>query len=149
MIDDCQANAAGSMWSKSNRATAGLQRAISRVVVGIGMRRRLDLIETRRALHAEITDPELMAAWQTRAFNQIWRDATQRIRFYAEWKSRHGLPDQLKEIGELTQFPILRRSDIDDNFETIAEDSAPCHFVYSGGTPAIRAAFLAAAKILW
>jgi phenylacetate-coenzyme A ligase PaaK-like adenylate-forming protein len=40
----------------------------------------------------------------------------------------------VKEIGELTQFPILRRSDIDDNFETIAEDLAPCHFVYSGGT---------------
>ena len=71
------------------------------------MRRRLDLIETRRALHAEITDPELMAAWQTRAFNQIWRSATQRIRFYAKWKSHHGLPDQLKEIGELAQFPIL------------------------------------------
>jgi phenylacetate-coenzyme A ligase PaaK-like adenylate-forming protein len=116
------------------RATAGLQRAISRVVVGIGLRRRLDLIETRRALHAEITDPEVMAAWQTRAFNQIWRGATQRIRFYAEWKSRHRLPDQVKEIGELTQFPILRRSDIDDNFETFAEDLAPCHFVYSGGT---------------
>ena len=28
----------------------------------------------------------------------------------------------------------LRRSDIDDNFETIAEDLAPCDFVYSGGT---------------
>ena len=134
MIVDCQANAAGSVWSTSKRATSGLQRAISRVVVGIGLRRRLDLLHTRRALHAEITDPELMAAWQARAFNQIWRGATQRIRFYAEWKNRHGLPDQVKEIGELAQFPILRRSDIDDNFETIAEDLAPCHFVYSGGT---------------
>jgi len=134
MIVDCQANAAGSVWSTSKRATSGLQRAISRVVVGIGLRRRLDLLDTRRALHAEITDLELMAAWQTRAFNQIWRSATQRIRFYAEWKSRHGLPDQVKAIGELAQFPILRRSDIDDNFETIAEDLAPCHFVYSGGT---------------
>ena len=133
-IPSGQANAAGLVWSTPDRATARLQTAISRVVVGIGLRRRLDLIETRRALHAEITDPELMAAWQTRAFNQIWRGATQRIRFYAEWKSRHGLPDQVKEIGELTQFPILRRSNIDENFETIAEDLAPCHFVYSGGT---------------
>ena len=129
-----QANAAGSTWPTPNRAGARLQTVISRVVVGIGLRRRLDLIETRRARHAEITDPELMAAWQTRAFNQIWRGATQRIRFYAEWKSRHGLPEQVKEIGELTQFPILRRSDIDDDFETIEQDLAPCHFVYSGGT---------------
>lgn len=98
------------------------------------MRQRLDLIEKRRARHAEITDPALMAVWQTTAFNQIWRDATQRYRFYADWKARHGLPDQLKEIDELTKFPILRRTDIDDNFATIAEDSGPCHFVYSGGT---------------
>jgi phenylacetate-coenzyme A ligase PaaK-like adenylate-forming protein len=131
MVD---ANAGVLGWSTSKRATAGLQWAISRLVVGIGLRRRLDLIETRRALHAEITEPELMAAWQTRAFNQIWRDATQRIRFYDEWKIRHSLPDQVKEIGELAQFPTLRRGDIDDNFETIAEDLAPCDFVYSGGT---------------
>ena len=133
-VPHCQANAAGSKRPTPNRVAARLQTAISRVVVGIGLRRRLDLIETRRALHAEIIDPNLMAAWQTRAFNRVWRDATQRIRFYAEWKSRHGLPNHLNAIDELTQFPILRRSDIDDNFETIAEDLAPCHFVYSGGT---------------
>ena len=131
---DGQANTARSVWPTRDRGMGPLQRVTSRLVVGIGLRRRLDLIETRRARHAEITDPELIAAWQTKAFNQIWRGATQRIRFYAEWKRRHGLPQQVKEIGELTRFPILRRSDIDDSFETIVEDLAPCHFVYSGGT---------------
>jgi phenylacetate-CoA ligase len=130
----CQVNATSSVLPTPNPITARLQRALSLLVVRIGMRRRLDLIETRRARHADITDPELMAVWQTTAFNQIWRDATQRIRFYADWKARHGLPSQIKEIGELTQFPVLRRDDIDENFGTIAEDSAPCHFVYSGGT---------------
>jgi phenylacetate-CoA ligase len=127
-------NAAGSVWSKWSRATVPLQRMVSRPIVRIGLRGRLDLIETRCARHAQITDPELMAAWQTSTFNDIWRDVTQRIRLYGEWKRRHGLPDQVKEIAELTQFPILRRSDIDDSFETIAKDLAPCHFVYSGGT---------------
>jgi phenylacetate-coenzyme A ligase PaaK-like adenylate-forming protein len=133
-IPDRQTDAVGAAWSTTSRAEARLRRALSRFVVGIGMRRRLDLIEARRARHAEITDPELMAAWQTRAFNQIWRRATQRIRFYAEWQRRHSLPAELNEIGELRQFPILRRNDIDDNFQTIVEDLAPCHFVYSGGT---------------
>ncbi len=127
------ANANGSSaWSRSTGTR--LQSALSRSVVKIGMRRRLDLIEARRARHAEITEPELIAGWQAAAFNQIWRDATQRFRFYADWKTRHGLPSVIEEIQELTQFPILRRSDIDENFESIVEDSAPCHFVYSGGT---------------
>lgn len=118
----------------SMQMTTPLQRVISRLVVRIGLRRRLDLIAARRERHAAITDPELMAIWQTRAFNQIWPRATQRIRFYAEWKRRYGLPDQVNDIGELAQFPVLKRSDIDGSFETIAEDLAPCHFVYSGGT---------------
>jgi phenylacetate-CoA ligase len=118
----------------TNPTVVRLQKALSQLVFRTGMRRRLDLIEARRARQAEITDPELIAGWQTAAFNRIWRDATERIRFYADWKARHGLPCQITAIGELTQFPILRRSDIDDSFEKIAEDSAPCHFVYSGGT---------------
>ena len=117
-----------------HRLVAQLRSMVSQAVVGVGLRRRLNLIETRRARHAEITDPELMAAWQTKTFNEVWDSATQRIRFYAEWKRRHGLPNQVTGIDELTQFPILRRSDIDNGLETIAEDLAPCHFVYSGGT---------------
>jgi phenylacetate-CoA ligase len=133
-VSDHQADAVCSVRSTRRKIVAPPQRVISRLVVGIGLCRRLDLIAARREQHAAITDPELMAIWQTRAFNQIWLSATQRIRFYAEWKRRHGLPDHVNEIGELAQFPVMRRSDIDDSFETIAKDLAPCHFVYSGGT---------------
>jgi phenylacetate-coenzyme A ligase PaaK-like adenylate-forming protein len=120
--------------TRGHRITEYMQRATARVVVGIGLKNRLELIAARRERHDRITDPEIMSTWQTEAFNQIWVSATQRIRFYAEWKRRHSLPDQLKEISELSKFPILRRRDIDDNFEIIAEDLSPCHFVYSGGT---------------
>jgi len=133
-VPDHQGDAVCSIWPTRRQITGPLQSAISRPVVGIGLRRRLDLIAARRERHAAITDPELMAMWQTRAFNEVWLSATQRIRFYAEWKRRHDLPDQVNEIGELAQFPVLKRSDIDDSFETIAQDLAPCHFVYSGGT---------------
>src|SRR5581483_337156 len=124
----------GSSLVRSRPAVTRLQSALSRTVVRLGMRRRLELIETRLTRHAEITEPRLITEWQTAAFNQIWHDATQRFRFYAAWKARHGLPCQIKEIQELTRFPILRRNDIDENFESIVEDSAPCQFVYSGGT---------------
>jgi phenylacetate-coenzyme A ligase PaaK-like adenylate-forming protein len=133
-VPNDRADAASCGGTTRRRLTAPLRNGISRLVVGVGLRHRLDLIEARRERHASVTDPEQMAIWQTNAFNQIWVSATQRIRFYAEWKRRHGLPDQVKEIGEITQFPILRRDDIDDSFKAIAEDLAPCDFVYSGGT---------------
>lgn len=117
-----------------HRLAERLQNIISRLVVEIALRYRLDVIAARRARHAAITDPELMATWQVAAFNQIWLDVTRRIRFYAAWKRRHGLPDQIKEISELTQFPIMGRDDIDENIKSIEEDVAPCQFVYTGGT---------------
>ena len=60
--------------------------------------------------------------------------ATTRFRFYAEWKRRHRLPDRLADIADLSRFPILRKTDIEADFETIAEDARPCRFIGTGGS---------------
>ena len=98
------------------------------------MRSRLELLAARRDLYRRVTDPAQIAERQLEAVNSVWRMATQRFRFYAEWQRRHGLKAQLADIRELSQFPILRKTDIEENFPTIAEDARPCGFIGTGGS---------------
>ena len=107
---------------------------LSRLVVGVGLRRRLELLAQRQELHRRVIDPAHIAKRQLEAFNSVWRGATRRFRFYAEWQRHHGLKDELADIRELSQFPILRKHHIEENFSTIGEDAHPCQFVGSGGS---------------
>lgn len=107
---------------------------LPRLFVGFALRDRLDLLAQRRDRYRQITDPGEIARWQLEAFNAVWRTATQRFRFYAEWQRRHGLKGRLADIGELSQFPILRKTDIEENFAIIAEDAQPCGFIATGGS---------------
>ena len=107
---------------------------LPRAVVGFGLRKRLQLLAERQELHRHITDPRDIAQHQLTAFNSVWRMATRRYRFYAEWRRRHGLKEQLGDLAELRQFPILRKQDIEANFHTIAEDARPCGFIGTGGS---------------
>jgi phenylacetate-CoA ligase len=107
---------------------------LPRLLVGIGMRHRLRLLAERQALHRRLRAPGLIAQYQLEAFNAVWRLATRRYRFYAEWQRRHGLGDAIAELAELRHFPVLRKSDIEENFRSIAEDARPCGFVGTGGT---------------
>lgn len=104
------------------------------MAVGIALRDRLRLLAERQAVYRRVTDPAEIAQFQLRAFNAVWRRATRRYRFYEEWRRRHGLGEQLADLAELRQFPILRKRDIEENFATIAEDARPCGFIGTGGS---------------
>lgn len=110
------------------------QSRLRRAIVGVGLRRRLQLLAERQELYRQVSDPSDIARRQLEAFNSIWRMALQRFRFYAEWQRRHGLADQLADLSELQRFPILRKQDIEKNFSTIAEDARPCGFMATGGS---------------
>lgn len=45
-------------------------------------------------------------------FNAIWRDAFENVPFYAEWKAKNELPDSIKDIAELSGWPILEKKDL-------------------------------------
>ena len=118
----------------TTRALRAAHRCLARLVVNIGLRDRLFLLAERQKRFLEITDAESMARWQVDAFNRIWSRATQRFRFYADWKRRHRLPEQLGNIRELNQFPILQSVDIERGLVTITEDAARCRMIFTGGS---------------
>jgi phenylacetate-CoA ligase len=107
---------------------------LARVIVGVGLRTRLQLLAERQELHRRVIDPAAIAQHQLAAFNAVWRLAIRRYRFYAEWQRRHGLKDQLADLAELQHFPVLRKADLEENFRTIAEDARPCGFIGTGGS---------------
>lgn len=109
--------------------------------VRLALRRRLALLAERQALHRRVVDPREIARRQVEAFNAVWRLATRRYRFYAEWRRRHGLPGGIADMAELRHFPILRKRDLEEESAVIAEDARPCRFVATGGSTGPSTAF--------
>src|SRR5512135_495680 len=107
---------------------------LARLVVGVGLRDRLQLLADQRQRHESITDPSQIAQWQLSAFNGIWQHARQRYRFYRDWQRRHRLPDRLAHIDALRDFPILTTSQVQESLGGIAEDAAPCRLIFTGGS---------------
>lgn len=67
-------------------------------------------------------------------FNDIWKDAFANVPFYAEWKAKHGLPDEIADITELVKWPILEKKDIilnQDKF--VRKDVVKFHESVTGG----------------
>lgn len=120
--------------SAAHLPRGGTLSLLPRAVVGLGLRHRLRLLAERQARYRRVHDPDEIARFQLEAFNLVWRMATRRFRFYAEWQRRHGLGDRLADLAELRRFPVLRKRDIEENFRTIAEDARPCGFVGTGGS---------------
>ena len=122
----------------SDSAGGGLarhvQRHVARLVIGLGLRQRLALLAERQARHRTIVSPDAMERWQLDAFNRIWPRATRQFRFYADWRRRHRLPEQIGAMADLTRFPILRATDIEQNLREIVEDAGRCRLIFTGGS---------------
>ena len=45
-------------------------------------------------------------------FNEIWIDAIRNVPFYGEWARQHGLPQQIGDLKELCDWPVLEKKDL-------------------------------------
>ena len=67
-------------------------------------------------------------------FNVVWRDAFENVPFYAEWKAKHELPDAIKDIVELSKWPILAKKDLILNRDKLVrKDITRYHESVTGG----------------
>ena len=57
--------------------------------------------------------------YQLAALNEAWQDAVENIPFYADWKVRHNLPDQISSLADYAKWPILKKSDLQANPELL------------------------------
>ena len=71
---------------------------------------------------------------QLEKFNAVWKDAVENVPFYAEWKAKYGLPDQIDDLKELLGWPILEKKDLILNRDKLTrKDVTKFHESVTGG----------------
>lgn len=71
---------------------------------------------------------------QLEKFNAVWKDAIENVPFYAEWKAKYGLPDQIRDLKKLQAWPILEKKDLILNREKLTRKGvAKFHESVTGG----------------
>ena len=67
-------------------------------------------------------------------FNTVWRDAFENVPFYRDWKDKHGLPDAIGSLDELSRWPVLEKQDLILNREKLVrKDVVRFHESVTGG----------------
>lgn len=66
-------------------------------------------------------------AYQLTQLNNVWRDAVENIPFYADWKVRHNLPDQISSLEDYAKWPILKKSELQANPELLKRKTTRKH----------------------
>lgn len=78
---------------------------------------------------------EDIEAFQVEKFNEIWEMAYTKIPFYVEYKNNNNLPDKIKSLKDLAQFPIITKKDLQLNYQKLLRiDSSPTGTTMSGGS---------------
>jgi phenylacetate-coenzyme A ligase PaaK-like adenylate-forming protein len=73
--------------------------------------------------------------YQLNKFNQVWYDAYSDIPFYEQWKKQHSLPEQITSLDELSDWPILTKTEIQDNMKLfIRKSKQPDYYMMTGGS---------------
>ncbi|MBN4046669.1 hypothetical protein JYU02_01580 [bacterium AH-315-P15] len=88
-----------------------------------------------------MSDPTEIAQYQTRTFNAMWREASEKVPFYKMWRKRHRLPIQIGGLRELADFPRLLKSDIIEHDDLIKQTPDTKRFTLTGGTSGLSTAF--------
>lgn len=50
--------------------------------------------------------------FQVKRFNMIWRIAQSYVPFYMEWKRRYQLPNEIENLSDLLDWPVLTKADL-------------------------------------
>ena len=67
-------------------------------------------------------------------FNDVWKDAFENVPFYAQWKTRHHLPDKIGSLDELAHWPVLEKQDLIRNGDKLVrKDITRFHESVTGG----------------
>lgn len=74
-------------------------------------------------------------AFQVYNFNKTWKDAFTNFEFYRNWKEKFNLPDEIEDLEDLVNWPILKKKDIQNNFNSLLRiDCSPTSFIQTGGS---------------
>lgn len=91
----------------------------------------------KSSLFFKINRKEDIINYQVGRFNEIWKNAYTNIPFYKQWKENNGLPDKIKHISELQQWPILTKKDLTNGSKILLREKPPKSYVITSGSTGI------------
>lgn len=89
------------------------------------------------AVFFENQSDERLHSYQVSKFNKIWNDAYRNIPFYSRWKEVNLLPDRIRNLSELYEWPIVSKQDISKNESLIYRDTPPSGVSITSGSTGI------------
>lgn len=78
---------------------------------------------------------------QINKFNKVWKEAYTQFSFYKNFKNLNKLPNEIKNLKELNDFPTINKFDINKNFSSILNDSQSKKITKTGGTSGLVSYF--------
>lgn len=97
-------------------------------------RERLIFLEEKKKLYKSTIKQNNIYEYQLNKFNRMWKKAHTQIPFYTMWKHTHNLPDSIKSIKELNNFPTLTKEDIQINQDLIFNHLKDYKTISTGGS---------------
>ena len=89
----------------------------------------------RGALYRTIMQRDRIEDYQLGHFNEVWVDAWTNLPFYRQWKDENHLPDGITDLRELSEWPIVRKHDLQTAGDMLLRCGIkPTHYLKTGGS---------------
>lgn len=106
-----------------------------KIVLQLLFSKRMAELNNKKALYSDMGENwNAIAKWQLTRFNSVWKRAVNDVPFYKWWANEHGLPIEVRDLSELSQFPELTKRILQENEDRIFIDGHRHQTVSTGGS---------------
>lgn len=87
---------------------------LKKAVYKFAIRSRLEEVGRVVEMRTRFSSRTEIERYQVGKFNEVWNTASANVPFYRAWRGDFGLPASISDLGELSSWPILAKSDLRD-----------------------------------
>ena len=70
------------------------------------------ILKNRKILNKYKSSAEDKLLYQVKAFNETWNFALKNFLFYKNLREKYSLPNQIKHLSELNNFPLIEKEEL-------------------------------------
>ena len=95
-------------------------------------KKRLAFLKEKTKLYSLIKSDNDIYKFQLENFNKIWKKSYTEIPFYKNWKIKYNLPNSIKSLSELKNFPTLTKNEIRKSQDFILDNLKDYYLTSTG-----------------
>lgn len=104
-------------------------------------RKRFKLLQNKKELYKKNLTHQEIYNFQLKKFNQTWEYCFNNIPFYKDMKVKFNLPEKIKSLKEIEDFPVLTKEIINEKQNYILKNLKNFYLTSTGGTSGINTYF--------